>query len=171
MAARRMDEQAKRSALRLIPGGLYVVGVRNVDVNDASEDLNAFIASWVTQCSFKPPLVALGLKRGTRSHAMIRESGVFTLNFLAEDQKEIAKTFFRDLDVTPDTMNGIAYHRGETGAPIFPDLPAHVECEVVGFHEDGGDHDVVVGRVVAAGFQGEKVRPMTHETSGWYYGG
>lgn len=166
-----MDEQAKRNALRLIPGAIYVVGVRNQDVDDRASDLNAFIASWVTQCSFKPPLVALGIKRGTRSHAMIRESGVFVINFLAEDQKETAKTFFRDLEVTDTTMNGVAYRIGETGAPVFPDLPAYVECEVVAFHEDGGDHDVVVGRVVAAGFAGQKVRPMTHETSGWSYGG
>ena len=44
-----------------------------VDVRDASTDLNAFIASWVTQVSFKPPMIVVGVKRDAHSNAMVKE--------------------------------------------------------------------------------------------------
>lgn len=165
-----MDEEAKRKALRTIPYALYVVGVRNAQVEDPAKDLNAFLGSWVTQCSFKPPLVALGVKKASRSHGMIVEGGVFALNFLRSDQKEVAVAFLKDLEVTDATMGGFAYRPGETGAPVLEDAPAWVECRLVARHDDGGDHDVFVGEVVAAGHR-EDAPPLTHASTGWHYGG
>lgn len=166
-----MDEHARKVALRMIPYALYLVGTRNAEVADPQADLNAFVASWVTQCSFDPPLVALGLKRGTRGNAMVRASRVFTLNLLGAEQKDLAIRFFKDFPVDEATMAGVRYARGETGAPVLLDLPAHVECRVVAIHEDGGDHDVVVAEVVAAGVRSEHARPLTHAETGWHYGG
>lgn len=166
-----LDEAAKKAALRMVPYALYLVGVRNPRVTSPAADLNAFVGSWVTQTSFKPPLVVLGLKRDTRGNAMVREAGVFTLNLLGDDQKDLAQRFFKDLPVDEATFGGVPYRRGETGAPVFPDCPAYVECRVVAVHEDGGDHDVVVGEVVAAGVHREGARPLTHAETGWHYGG
>ena len=53
-----MDPQAKKIALRKMPHGVYVVGVKQ----DAH--VNAFTGTWMTQCSFAPPLVAIGVKKG-----------------------------------------------------------------------------------------------------------
>ena len=47
-----MDEAAKKTALRYIPYGLFVIGTK-----DESGKVNAFAANWLTQASFKPPLV------------------------------------------------------------------------------------------------------------------
>ena len=60
-----MDAQAKKIALRKIPHGVYIIGVAQ------DGQLNAFTGTWLTQCSFTPPLVALGVKKGTLSHEMI----------------------------------------------------------------------------------------------------
>jgi flavin reductase (DIM6/NTAB) family NADH-FMN oxidoreductase RutF len=166
-----MDEDAKKNALRMIPYGLYVVGVRSKEVKDPASDLNAFIASWVTQVSFKPPMVALAVRRKSRSREMIRDSGVFTLNLLGEGQKAMAETFFKDLQIDEKKMSGVGYRVGQTGAPVFPGLPAYLECQVEAFHEDGGDHDVVVGRVVGAGYRPEADGMLTHHDAGWHYGG
>lgn len=165
-----MDEAAKKHTLRLIPYALYLVGARE-RVAKGPEGLNAFVGSWVTQCSFKPPLVAFGLKHGTRSHAMIKDSGVFVLNLLASDQKDVAQRFFKDVAVDATTMGGLEYRLGATGAPVFPGLAAFVECRVVAFHEDGGDHDIVVGEVVEAGVHRPDAQPLTHGETGWHYGG
>lgn len=155
----------------MVPYGLYLVGTRSSTVKDPHADLNAFVASWVTQCSFKPPLVVLGLKRGTRGNAMVREAGVFTLNVLGADQKDIAVRFLKDVAVDAATIGGVRYVAGETGAPVLLDLPAHVECRVVAIHEDGGDHDVIVAEVVAAGVRATGARALTHAETGWHYGG
>ena len=50
-----MDEAAKKQALRMIPYGLFVVTAKNGD------DVTSATVNWVTQTSFSPPLVAVGL--------------------------------------------------------------------------------------------------------------
>lgn len=166
-----MDEAAKKKALRMIPYALYLMGVRNAQVKDPASDLNVFVASWVTQVSFKPPMLVVGVKRDARSNAMVKESRVFTLNLLAGDQKDLAARFFKDVPVTETEMAGLRYERGaETGCPVFPDLPAHVECVVEHVYDGENDHSVVVARVVGAGHRRE-AGPLTHAETGWHYGG
>ena len=70
-----MDENAKKTALRMIPYGLYVLTAEDQDGN-----LSAATVNWVTQASFEPPLVAVGVKGDSAAHAIIQESGSFALN-------------------------------------------------------------------------------------------
>ena len=51
-----LDADAKKVLLRKIPHGLFVCGVRDGD------EVNGFTASWVTQGSFEPPLVVMGVR-------------------------------------------------------------------------------------------------------------
>jgi flavin reductase (DIM6/NTAB) family NADH-FMN oxidoreductase RutF len=46
-----MDEDAKKTALRMIPYGLYVLTAEDEDQNISTATVNG-----VTQASFKPPL-------------------------------------------------------------------------------------------------------------------
>ncbi len=167
-----MDENAKKQALRMVPYGLYLMGVRRADVQDVATHVNAFVASWVTQVSFKPPMVAVGVKRDAHSLEMIKESGVFSLNVLGNDQKDLAVRFFKELVVTDKEMSGVAYERGaKTGCPVILDTPAHIECEVVHVYEGENDHAVIVGKVVDAGYRREGAQPLTHAETGWHYAG
>lgn len=155
----------------MVPYGLYLMGVRRAQVKDIATDINAFVASWVTQVSFKPPMLAVGVKRESHSNEMVKESRVFTLNILGSDQKDFAQTFFKDLQVTEDKMGGAPYERGaKTGCPIFPDTPAHVECEVVEVYDGENDHSVVVAKVVDAVHRRDAA-PLTHAETGWHYAG
>ncbi len=166
-----MDEAAKKQALRMVPYGLYLIGVRRAEVKDVATDVNAFIGSWLTQVSFKPPMVAIGVRRDAHSLEMIKESKVFSVNVLAADQKAFATVFFKDLKVTDTEMSGNAYTRGAlTGCPIITETPASFECEVVHVYEGDNDHAVVVGKVVDAVARKEAA-PLTHAETGWHYGG
>jgi flavin reductase (DIM6/NTAB) family NADH-FMN oxidoreductase RutF len=167
-----MDEAAKKAALRMVPYGLYLMGVRRAEVRDVARDLNAFVASWVTQVSFKPPMLVAGVKRDAHSLEMIKESRVFTLNVLGSEQKDFAARFFKDLVVTDKEMAGAPYERGaKTGCPVLLETPAHVECEVVEVYEGENDHAVVVAKVVDAQVRKEGARPLTHAETGWHYAG
>ena len=166
-----MDEAAKKKTLRMVPYGLYLMGVRSAEVKDPATDLNAFLASWVTQVSFKPPMLVVGVKRDARSNEMVKEARVFTLNLMGSDQKDLAQRFFKDLQVTEKEMSGVPYERGaKTGCPVFPDTPAHVECEVVEVYDGENDHSVVVAKVVDAAHRRD-VGPLTHAETGWHYAG
>lgn len=166
-----MDETEKKKALRMVPYGLYLMGVRRKEVSDLQRDLNAFVASWVTQVSFKPPMLVVGVKRDTHSNEMLRESRVFTLNILGHDQKDLAQRFFKDQPVSATHFGETIYTRGaQTGCPVFPDTPAHVECEVVDIVDHENDHSIVVAKVVDAAHRRE-AGPLTHKETGWHYAG
>jgi flavin reductase (DIM6/NTAB) family NADH-FMN oxidoreductase RutF len=50
-----MDADAKKTALRMIPYGIYVL-----TVSDGGDGMAAATVNWVTQTSFDPPLGWLG---------------------------------------------------------------------------------------------------------------
>ena len=158
-----LDQEAKKTILRKIPHGLYVCGVKD------GEEVNGFTASWVMQSSFDPPLVVNCVKKDSKSHAMIKASGVFALSVLEAGQKDLAQKFFKPQRRVGNKFEDVEFTLGETGCPIISDSLGYFECKVVGSVEKG-DHTVFVGEVIAAGVhrQGE---PLLLETTGWNYGG
>jgi flavin reductase (DIM6/NTAB) family NADH-FMN oxidoreductase RutF len=140
-----MNTDAKKTALRMIPYGLYVLTGESKDGRVAAATVN-----WVTQASFNPPLVAVGVKVDSGAHAIIKEAGAFALNVLVKGQNGVAFTFFKSLEREGDTIGGEAFSRGKTGAPIFAKAAAFVECKLVDTVEKG-DHSLFVGEVVEAG--------------------
>ena len=158
-----LDEQAKKTLLRKIPHGLYVCGVKD------GEELNGFTASWVMQASFAPPLVVNCVRSDSKSHAMLKASGVFALSFLEAGQKDVAQKFFKPQKNIGDKFEDIEFYLGETGCPIIKDSLGYIECRVVGSVEHG-DHTVFVGEVIAAGIHKEG-DPLLLESTGWNYGG
>ena len=159
-----MDLQAKKTALRKIPHGVYVVGVRQ------GTQLNAFTATWFTQVSFTPPLVALGIKKDSHSLEMIRSDRVFTVNLLGKDQKPIAEHFVKPSAALGEKLQGVRHRPGTTGAPVLEEAIAFVECRVREIANEHGDHVVVIGEVVEAGVRRDEPA-LTLMDTGWHYGG
>ena len=158
-----MDEQAKKTALRMIPYGLYVLGT-----NDAGE-LGAAAINWLTQASFKPPLLAMGIKTDSQTLQHLKTNASFALSILGTGQKEIAFAFFKPTERDGDTLNGYRFETLETGAPLLADAPAWVEGRVTDVIERG-DHAVVVGEVTAAGVR-QEMGTLTLQECGVFYGG
>ena len=158
-----MDENAKKRALLMIPYGLFVLGARHGETQTVST------INWVTQASFQPPLVVVGVKKDSGTHALVKDSGKFSLSILGTGQKAIAGAYFRHVEPKEGKFGNYGYEEGETGVPIVSDAPAAVECEVVGFYELG-DHSVVVGKVVAARVK-QEMDVLTLKETGWNYGG
>jgi len=142
---RAMDENQKKTALRMIPYGLYVLTAQAKDGATTAATVN-----WVTQASFAPPLVVVAVKADSNAYAVIRASGSFALNFLGKGQQSVAFNFFKSVEREGETIGGERYRVGTTGAPILEATPAFVECRVIQM-VDHGDHSVVVGEVVEAG--------------------
>lgn len=146
-----MDENAKKTGLRLIPYGMFVLTTR------ASEgpEIGAATINWVTQASFKPPLVAIGVKGDSRVHQHIKDTGVFAMNVIGKEQRDMAFTFFKPQEREGNSIGGESFEVGlETGCALLLNVPAWWECKVVGAVEHG-DHTVFVGEVVEAGVRRE----------------
>jgi flavin reductase (DIM6/NTAB) family NADH-FMN oxidoreductase RutF len=140
-----MDANAKKSALRMIPYGLYVLTAESQDGRVAAATVNC-----VTQASFQPPLVAVAVKADSATHEIVKGPGPFALNVLTKEQNGVAFTFFKSLERDGDTIGAEAFRRGKTGSPILANVSAFVECSVVGALEKG-DHTLLLGEVVEAG--------------------
>ena len=139
-----MNADAKKTALRMIPYGIYVL-----TADDGKGNISAATVNWVTQTSFAPPLVVVGVKAGSGTLLTLKAAQAFALNMLAKDHKSLAFTFFRPTDVSDGRLSGQAYHRGTTGAPILTEAPGAIECRVTSIIEMG-DHHIVIGEVVEA---------------------
>lgn len=140
-----MDANAKKTALRMIPYGLYVLTAANERGQVAAATVN-----WVTQVAFEPPLVVVGVKVDSHAHPLIKETRAFALNVLGKGQQALAFTFFKPAEVSGSTISGEPFRPGTTGAPILTNAPAFLECRLEETVEKG-DHSVFVGRVVEAG--------------------
>ncbi len=158
-----MDEQAKKTALRMIPYGLYVLGTKSGDA------LGASTINWVTQTSFEPPLVVMGVKGDSGALQHLKDGGKFALSILGAGQKDVAFAFFKPTEVSGDTINGYRYETLESGAPLLVDAPAWVEGKVSEIVERG-DHSIVVAEVTSAGVR-EETSVLTLAECGVNYGG
>jgi flavin reductase (DIM6/NTAB) family NADH-FMN oxidoreductase RutF len=102
-----MNEDAKKTALRMIPYGLYVLTAEGKNGAVAAATVN-----WVTQAAFAPPLVVLGVKTDSGAHAIIKETGEFALNVLGKGQQAMAFNFFKSHERDGDTIGGSPSRRG-----------------------------------------------------------
>jgi flavin reductase (DIM6/NTAB) family NADH-FMN oxidoreductase RutF len=139
-----MDPNAKKTALRMIPYGLYVLTAKDGD------DVAAATVNWVTQASFAPPLVVVGVKADSHAHTVIKKTGAFALNVLGKGQQQAAFAFFKPATFADGKISGEAFRAGQTGSPILASTPAFVDCKLVHTWESG-DHSVFVGEVIDAG--------------------
>ena len=141
-----MDADAKKTALRMIPYGIYVA-----TADDGAGTIAAATVNWVTQTAFAPPLIAMGVKTDSGLYATLGKSRKFVLNMLGKGQQGLAFTFFKPAEAADGTISGEAYTAGAaTGAPVLASASAHVECRVVEIVAQG-DHHIVVGEVIGAG--------------------
>jgi flavin reductase (DIM6/NTAB) family NADH-FMN oxidoreductase RutF len=139
-----MDADAKKTTLRMIPYGIYVM-----TADDGKGNVAAATVNWVTQTAFAPPLVVVGVKTDSGIYQIVKATRSFALNMLGKEHKGLAFTFFKPTKLEDGKLSGQAIRRGATGAPILADAPAAVECRVRTIIEEG-DHHVVLGEVVEA---------------------
>src|SRR4051794_39211075 len=100
-----MDPNAKKTALRMIPYGLYVLTAA-----DKEGEVAAATVNWVTQASFTPPLVVVGVKADSGAHAVIKRSAAFALNVLGKGQQAAAFAFFKPTNREAGRINGEVVH-------------------------------------------------------------
>jgi len=158
-----MDEQIKKKVLRMISYGLYILTTKK------GEEIAAGTINWLSQCSFKPPLVMVGVKKDSNSYRLLLETKRFTINILGKDQKNIAQAFFGPTKRENQTLNQYEFYTTKNDGVVLKDCPAFFECTVKHIYDEG-DHAVVIGEVVDVGLHTEQ-EPLYMLTTGWFYGG
>jgi flavin reductase (DIM6/NTAB) family NADH-FMN oxidoreductase RutF len=127
--------------------GQFPTGVTVVTANTPHGPVGLAVGSF-TSVSLDPPLVGFLPAQTSTSWPLIRDSGAFCVNVLAEDQQDLARAF-----ATPatDRFSGRSWTAApHSGAPILDGVLAWIDCDVAGVSE-AGDHHFVLGKVRALG--------------------
>ncbi len=128
------------------------------------------MVTWVSQASFKPPLLMVALRKdGSAFHSVIeRRSAV--LQVLDVEHRDIAQKVFAATTESQRLSNGEPYAQGTTGAPVLENLGAYLECKALKILEKPGDHAIVVFEVLNAVLRRD-IEPLAVTGSPWQYGG
>jgi flavin reductase (DIM6/NTAB) family NADH-FMN oxidoreductase RutF len=124
--------------------GHFCTGVTIITAMDDGEPVGLTAQSF-TSLSLEPPLILFCPGLTSSTWPRIKSAGQFCVNILGEQQEAVCRTFavsgadkFAETAWTPSDV---------TGAPVLDDVLAWVDCTLESEH-DGGDHVIVVGRVV-----------------------
>jgi flavin reductase (DIM6/NTAB) family NADH-FMN oxidoreductase RutF len=135
--ANSIDTAALRIAL-----GQFATGVTVITTTTA-EGPQGFTANSFASVSLDPPLVLWSPARASSRFAMFAEAEHFSIHVLAADQMDLALRFSRG----GQGFAGMNTTFTPEGVPVLSGPLARFDCRQHATH-DGGDHLIVVGRVL-----------------------
>ena len=138
-APRSIDGTTFRQAFSKLAAGVSVI-----TASDAHGAVYGLTATAVTSVSLDPPLLLVCINRQSRMAAVLQAGALFIVHFLSADQEQLARQFARP---GPEKFAGVVYGLSAHGSPQLADTLASVECVLYDTYP-GGDHTIVVGRVV-----------------------
>jgi flavin reductase (DIM6/NTAB) family NADH-FMN oxidoreductase RutF len=139
-----VDPVAFRKVMGHFGSGVTVVTTCMGD-RRAGITVNAFCS-----VSLDPPLVLVCIERDSRAHSLLLESQIFAVNILSSAQADISRCFASSSNAKFERFCDVETHEVATGAPVFDECVAFVDCSVEAVYP-GGDHTIFVGRVQALG--------------------
>ena len=137
------DPRTLRDALGCFATGVTVVTCLKPDGEPAGLTVNSF-----TSVSLDPPLLLVCLAKEAASAPALIEASHFAINVLQTGQRPASITFSTRGE---DRFGTTPWACGEANAPILEDSLGVFECERFAVY-DGGDHHILVGRVMKASF-------------------
>jgi 3-hydroxy-9,10-secoandrosta-1,3,5(10)-triene-9,17-dione monooxygenase reductase component len=126
--------------------GHFASGVTVVTADTADGPLG-FTCQSFSSLSLDPPLVVFAPARTSTTWPRLREIGRFCVNVLAEEQTALSQSFARS---GGDKFTGVPWSRSRHGSPVLQDVVAWIDGELWAEY-DGGDHTLVVARVLDLG--------------------
>jgi len=153
-----VDDTTFRRTLGNFATGVTVMTTRDPATGKpVGVTVNAF-----SSVSLDPPLVLFCL--GLRSELLdiFKANGHYAVNVLAQDQEDLSGRFSRRGD---DKFAEVRTSDGAGGVPVIDGCVASLECQLSDVL-DGGDHAILVGRVLDAHYHPETV-PLLYFRGGY----
>jgi flavin reductase (DIM6/NTAB) family NADH-FMN oxidoreductase RutF len=133
------NPRAFRDALGRFATGITVVTVASGD------GPVGFTANSFASVSLDPPLVLWSPAKASTRYAYFAEAEHFAIHILGAEQEELSRRFSRG----GAGFDGLPRIETPEGVPVIPGTLARFDCIHHARH-DGGDHLIVVGRVLRA---------------------
>ena len=159
-----LDDQLVNRLTWKIPNALALIGSRS------GQERNGMTASWITQLSMEPVLIGVGVDNTAVTHRLISEGGAFTVNLWNAEDTRVFVKFSKPATYTDGTLNGRPVREATTGAPVFTEAIAWLDCEVR--HAiDLGTHTLFVGELVDGDIHIDEARSASMSDTRMKYGG
>jgi flavin reductase (DIM6/NTAB) family NADH-FMN oxidoreductase RutF len=110
---------------------------------------NALAVAYCCNCSYDPPMVMVGIVPSRYSYNIIKETGVFVVNLVTKEQKEMFDYLGSHSGRDEDKLEKLSAKIEEgikVNAPLLADCPINIECKVVDSILTGS-HEMFVGKV------------------------
>ena len=159
-----VDDELLNRVTWKIPNALALVGSR------AGDEWNGMTTSWITQLSMEPVLIGVGVDNDAVTKRLIADGGSFTVNLWSSEDTRTFVKFSKPATKEGMELNGRAIREGSTGAPVFEEAIAFLDCEVRQAH-DLGTHTLFIGEVVDAGIRDDEARAAAMSDTRMKYGG
>jgi flavin reductase (DIM6/NTAB) family NADH-FMN oxidoreductase RutF len=151
-----INKEAIAPALGKLVAGLYIVSLKNHEAEAG------FLASWVQQAGFEPPMLTIAFNKERKHHFdMLTASGKLVLNIMAKENGKTMSRFFKPAPETGSIFDELETFTGITGVPILKDSLGYLECKYRSELESG-DHIIVLAEVVNGGINNSELQPSTH---------
>ena len=157
------DELVNRLTWK-IPNALALIGSR------AGEERNGMTASWISQLSMEPVLIGVSVENTAVTHRLITDGRSFTVNLWDAEQTRVFVKFSKPAAYADGTLNGRPVREATTGAPVFTEAIAWLDCEVRHAF-DMGTHTLFVGELVDGGINDDEPRAAAMSDTRMKYGG
>ncbi|TKA11209.1 flavin reductase family protein [Actinacidiphila oryziradicis] len=139
-----LDSEVDGNHLRQVLGK-FATGVAVVATSTARGPVGMTVNSFCS-VSLSPPVVLFCVRHQSQLHEAFSSATTFSVNVLAEGQEALSQQF-----ASPgfDRFGSVRWRPGVTRSPVLGGAHAVLECLTNGLFT-AGDHDIVLGRVVAA---------------------
>jgi flavin reductase (DIM6/NTAB) family NADH-FMN oxidoreductase RutF len=159
-----LDDELLNKVTWRIPNALALVG------SAADGVRNAMTTSWITQVSMEPVLLAVAVDNSAVTHRLITAGRAFSVNLWRSDDTKVFIKFSKPATDDGDTLNGWRVHTATTGAPVFDDALAWMDCAVRD-SIDFGTHTLFVGEIIDAALNDDAARAAAMSDTRMKYGG
>jgi flavin reductase (DIM6/NTAB) family NADH-FMN oxidoreductase RutF len=159
MGATLLDSRPISAGLARQALGHFATGVTVVTSRGSHGAPVGTTASAVSSLSLVPPLVLVCLDRTSQTLAAIREHHTFAINVLEESQEALSANFARRGAAA--TWEHVEHRPGPTGTPHLHGTLAVLDCRLERCL-DGGDHEIVIGLLLALARSDKDLRPLLH---------
>ncbi|MGX9293517.1 3-hydroxy-9,10-secoandrosta-1,3,5(10)-triene-9,17-dione monooxygenase reductase subunit [Tsukamurella paurometabola] len=123
--------------------GHFCTGVTVITAADEGGPAG-FACQSFSALSLDPPLVLFCPMKTSGAWRTIERSGRFAVNVLGEGQQDVSSVFGSR---HPDKFGAVDWKPSRSGSPLLDGALSWIDCAVETVH-DGGDHHIVIGRVL-----------------------
>jgi len=133
--------------------GRFATGVTVVTTR-GEKGLSGLTVNSFCSVSLEPALVLICVDLTSNTLSYIRESGIFAVNILTDQQEDFSRCFATSSEERYTYFCHASYHEAATGSPILDSALAFIDTRVVAEYP-GGDHVIFLGQVEAMGTGGQ----------------